>query len=238
MTNVTSYKEMLAKPWGKIQYEIIFAQLSHIKNQNVLDFGAGFCLTAQHLAKENNVTAIEPNPKLLYDNQSDNIYKILGSYEALRDLPNQSFDTIICHNVLEYIDKHNHPAYFDEFSRLLKPNGELSLIKHNITGKILQSVIFSNDTSTAMELLTGEANFKSASFDQGNIYTLEELKQNTNLLVERYQGIRTFYSLQPNHFKTETGWLNKMLAIELSVADKAPYKDIAFLQHITLKKSL
>ncbi|MCC9713971.1 class I SAM-dependent methyltransferase, partial [Streptococcus agalactiae] len=52
----------------------------------------------------------------------------------------------------------------------------------------------------------------------------------------RYQGIRTFYSLQPNHFKTETDWLNKMLAIELSVADKAPYKDIAFLQHITLKK--
>ncbi|HEN6477686.1 TPA: methyltransferase domain-containing protein, partial [Streptococcus agalactiae] len=100
MTNVTSYKEMLAKPWGKIQYEITFAQLSHIKNQNVLDFGAGFCLTEQHLAKENNVTAIEPNPKLLYDNQSDNIYKILGSYEALRDLPDQSFDTIICHNVL------------------------------------------------------------------------------------------------------------------------------------------
>ncbi|MCC9936126.1 class I SAM-dependent methyltransferase, partial [Streptococcus agalactiae] len=61
---------------------------------------------------------------------------------------------------------------------------------------------------------------------------------NTNLLVERYQGIRTFCSLQPNHFKTETGWLNKMLAIELSVADKAPYKDIAFLQHITLKKLL
>lgn len=47
MTNVTSYKEMLAKPWGKIQYEITFAQLSHIKNQNVLDFGAGFTTSSK-----------------------------------------------------------------------------------------------------------------------------------------------------------------------------------------------
>ena len=59
--DLKAYQEMLAQPWGKIMYELIFAQLSHVQNQNVLDFGAGFGITAQQLSQNNTVTAIEPN---------------------------------------------------------------------------------------------------------------------------------------------------------------------------------
>ena len=40
--NINAYKEMLNQPWGKIMYRLIFAQLSHIKDKQVLDFGAGW----------------------------------------------------------------------------------------------------------------------------------------------------------------------------------------------------
>ena len=31
--NIQQYKQMLEQPWGKIQYEITFAQLAHLKNK-------------------------------------------------------------------------------------------------------------------------------------------------------------------------------------------------------------
>ncbi len=36
--NINAYKEWSQQPWGKIMYRLIFAQLSHIKNKQVLDF--------------------------------------------------------------------------------------------------------------------------------------------------------------------------------------------------------
>ncbi|MDO4964214.1 MAG: hypothetical protein Q4E30_01820 [Streptococcus gallolyticus] len=40
------------------------------------------------------------------------------------------------------MDKSLHQKYLGEFERLLKPNGELSLIKHNLTGKVDTSDYF------------------------------------------------------------------------------------------------
>ena len=44
--DVAAYKEFLNQPWGKLYYEILFAQLAHIKNKKILDFGSGFGLVA------------------------------------------------------------------------------------------------------------------------------------------------------------------------------------------------
>ena len=32
MINISHYKDMLQQPWGKIQYDITFAQLAHLEN--------------------------------------------------------------------------------------------------------------------------------------------------------------------------------------------------------------
>ncbi|MGC4441769.1 class I SAM-dependent methyltransferase, partial [Streptococcus suis] len=34
--SIDHYKEMLAQPWGKIQYELTFYHLRHITNKKVL----------------------------------------------------------------------------------------------------------------------------------------------------------------------------------------------------------
>ena len=64
-----------------------------------------------------------------------------------------------------------------------------------------------------------------------------KLTNKTNLTLENYQGLRTFYALQPNEFKTEDGWLERLTKMELAVVNQKPYKDIAFLQHLTLRKN-
>lgn len=62
--NIQAYLENIRKPWGQIYYDILFAQLKDIKGKRVLDFGSGFGLVANHLAKENQVLAVEPNQEM------------------------------------------------------------------------------------------------------------------------------------------------------------------------------
>ena len=235
MINISHYKDLLQQPWGKIQYDITFAQLAHLEDLDILDFGAGFGLVSQFLSQKNRVTAVEPEADLLLADDHQTFTKIIGSLEALEDLPSQTFDVICCHNVLEYIEPSQRPAYIQDFERLLRPGGRLSIIKHNQVGKVLQSVVLNNDTETALGLLEGE-DFKSLSFAQGKVYSLSDLEKMSQLTIDHYLAIRSFYSLQPNHFKTEKGWLEKMTQMELAVCDLKPYKDISFLQHVWMRK--
>lgn len=234
--NLETYKEMLTQPWGKIMYELIFAQLKTIKGKKILDFGTGFGITAQHLAKHNQVTAIEPNTDMLFADNSQTFTKLHGSLDALKQLPSEQFEVIICHNVMEYIPADERSSYFKEFERLLVSGGELSLIKHNQAGKVMQAVVFSNDVNLALDLLDGN-DYESLSFANGTTYDFEDLKEYTSLTLQNYRGLRTFYALQPNSVKTEEGWLDNLVKAELAVANLKPYKDIAFLQHITLVKA-
>ena len=233
--DIQKYKQMLEQPWGKIQYEITFAQLVHLKNKRILDFGSGLGLVSKFLAENNEVIAIEPEKEMLFAYSNHTYEKILGSIEQVEKFESESFDIVLCHNVLEYIEENNREKYLSEFKRVLKRDGKLSIIKHNQVGKIMQAVVFSNDVDQALDLLKGNE-FKSVSFNSGTTYTIDELLGISKMKLEKYQAIRTFYSLQMNEVKTKDKWLEKMTEVELAVCDLLPYKDISFLQHVWLMK--
>ena len=233
--DIQQYKQMLKQPWGKIQYEITFAQLVHLKNKKILDFGSGLGLVSKFLAENNEVIAIEPEKEMLFAYSNHTYEKILGSIEQVEKFESESFDIVLCHNVLEYIEENNREKYLSEFKRVLKRDGKLSIIKHNQVGKIMQAVVFSNDVDQALDLLKGNE-FKSVSFNSGTTYTIDELLGISKMKLEKYQAIRTFYSLQMNEVKTKDKWLEKMTEVELAVCDLLPYKDISFLQHVWLMK--
>ncbi|WP_399546626.1 class I SAM-dependent methyltransferase [uncultured Granulicatella sp.] len=233
--DIQQYKQMLEQPWGKFQYVITFAQLEHIKGKKILDFGSGFGLVSQFLAQNNEVVAIEPQEEMLFAYSNHRYEKILGSLEQVEKFESESFDIVLCHNVLEYIDENCRVNYLSELKRVLKRDGKLSIIKHNQVGKIMQAVVFSNDVDQALDLLNGNE-FKSVSFSQGTTYTIDELLEMSKMKLENYQAIRTFYSLQMNEVKTKDNWLEKMTEMELAVCDLYPYKDISFLQHVWLVK--
>ena len=233
--DIQQYKQMLEQPWGKIQYEITFAQLAHLKNKKILDFGSGIGLVSKFLAENNEVIAIEPEKELLFAYSNHTYEKILGSLEQVEKFESESFDIVLCHNVLEYIEENNREKYLSELKRVLKRDGKLSIIKHNQVGKIMQAVVFSNDVDQALDLLKGNE-FKSVSFKSGTTYTIDELLGMSKMKLEKYQAIRTFYSLQMNEVKTKDKWLEKMTEMELAVCDLYPYKDISFLQHVWLMK--
>ena len=235
VANIQAYLENLQQPWGQLYYDILFEQLQDIKGKRVLDFGSGFGLVANHLAKENQVLAVEPNQEMVALRVQDHPYQqLVGSLDQLASLEDASFDVILCHNVLEYVE--DRKAILKEFTRLLKPGGLLSIVKHNEVGRVLQTVVFENDTRKALALLAGQ-DLETHSMGLAQAYDLDVAVEDLALEVKDYQGIRVFYGLQDNRFKGQEGWRESMLQMELAVCQEPPYRDMAFFQHYWLTRS-
>ena len=116
---------------------IVWKQLGDIRNKKILDFGSGIGVTANYLAEHKDVTAIEPDEDSIKERWADHQYtQIVGSTEELREFDDETFDMILCHNVLEYAE--DRPDIVKEFARILKSNGKISIVKHNCAGRTLK----------------------------------------------------------------------------------------------------
>lgn len=230
-----NYLDNTKKPWGELFYKIIWEQLSDFNKLKILDFGSGLGITADYLARNNEVTAIEPDEKMINLREHTNNYKqLIGGIDRLRELKSNSFDVIVCHNVLEYTDE--RIEIMQEFLRILKNDGILSIVKHNKCGRIMQKVVFENNIDQALSLLNG-GELEIINFGKINYYSNEELLNwAKNFKVEKILGVRTFFGLQHNDVKSELNWQSKMLEIEMKVSDIESYKNISFFNHIILKK--
>lgn len=100
---------------------IVLKQLGNIRDMKILDFGSGIGVIANALAEHNDVTAIEPDEESIMERWTDHQYtQIVGSTKELRKFPNEMFDMVICHNVLEYAS--DREDIVREFARILKPD--------------------------------------------------------------------------------------------------------------------
>ena len=55
--------------------------------------------------------------------------------------------------------------------------------------------------------------------------------------MEKVGGVRTFFGIQPNSFKGEPDWEDKMFELERAVEGIPVYSNVAFFQHLILSKS-
>ncbi len=233
--NINGYLDYINAPWGRLFYRLVWHNLG-FKDRKILDFGSGFGVTSNHLAKFNDVTAVEPNGGLLEHRICDNRYEqIIGSIDKLKGMEDSSFDVILCHNVLEYIE--NRAGLIAEFHRLLKNDGILSIVKHNKNGKVMHKAVFENNIDEAMSLLGGE-NATSQNFGTIDEYEIEDLQDciAERFVLDKIYGIRTFYGIQPNSFKCNPDWEERMFMLECAVENDTAYTNVAFFQHLLLKR--
>ncbi|MFQ6861276.1 MAG: class I SAM-dependent methyltransferase [Beduini sp.] len=232
------YKRNVEAPWGLLFYKIIWDQLGNLNNKKILDYGSGFGITANYLAAKNEVTAIEPNEDMLQLRNTEHAYtQLIGALERLKQEPDEKYDVIICHNVLEYVE--DREALLEEFHRVLKKDGFISVVKHNKLGKIMQKAVLEYKVDEAMTLLDNE-DVKSSNFGTIRIYNNEEIEMYSRgkLKIEDYYGVRIFFALQNNDLKVKSDWLEKMFALERK-ADQIPqFRDIAFFHHLIIKKTV
>ena len=109
--------------WERLFKKIVWKQLGDMEGKKILDFGSGEGITANQFAEKNDVTAIEPSKKMLSNAWKDYEYtQIVGDVNALSAFKNETFDMIICHNVLKYID--DKAAVVKALARVLKKDSK------------------------------------------------------------------------------------------------------------------
>ena len=229
-----SYFDYVNQPWGRLFYLCAWKQLPELKDKKVLDFGSGFGITSEHLSKENDVIAVEPSEDMIKIGAKDNhnIKQIVGGLEDLTQFADETFDCIICHNVFEYVEERN--IILEEFSRILKKDGFISIIKHNRAGRIMQKAVFDYDIEAVKTLLLGSHN-TSKNFGVIKDYEDKDLLV-AGFKIDRCYGICAFYGLQDNKIKYQNDWLDTMLDIEMAVSESEEFKNIAFFHHLILRK--
>lgn len=241
-SSINDYRQLIEQPWGKMFYDTLFHQLNLPEKHllNILDFGAGFCVTASHYAAQHHVTAIEPNEKMLALKLPDNSSQYTCIHGGIKELGKQhsaSFDLVICHNVLEYVS--DKEQILQELARVLKQNGRLSIVKHNLAGRILAYSVFSDNPGAALDLLE-EGDRENNMFGKRDTYSNEyliEQGRKLGLSLENRFGLRTFFGLSSNNEKKFTKeWYDNMLALELKTCNLEEYKNIAFFNHLIFRK--
>lgn len=240
-SSIRDYRELIEKPWGKMFYDMIFRQLSLPESPalDVLDFGAGFCVTAGHYAQHHRVTAVEPSEEMLHLKLQEHSAMdcIHGGIEVLGQQEDETFDLVLCHNVLEYVP--DREQVLRELARVLKKGGALSIVKHNLPGRILASAVFSDDPGRALALLDG-GDREGNMFGTRDTYSREELVRQcgrVGLSMEKRFGIRTFYGLSANDTVKHTKeWYDDMLELEMRVCVLEEYKNVAFFNHLLFRK--
>lgn len=222
--------------WERLLKKIVWAQLGDIKGKTVLDFGSGEGVTANYLAKDNEVVAIEPSAEMLSGRWNDFTYRqIQGDVTALSEFADDTFDVVLCHNVLEYVE--DPKTVIDQLHRVLRPGGLLSVVKHNRAGRVMQMAVLLDDLEKANALLDGE-NSTASKFGTIRYYEDEKIRQwNGGLKYKDCFGIRTFWDLQQNQEKhASEAWQEKMMQLEMRVSQIDAYRNIAFFHHLLFVK--
>lgn len=225
------------QPWERLMKRIAWQQLGELKEMKILDFGSGEGITANYLARENEVIAVEPSEDMLHNAWKDYEYQqIVGDISALAAFPDHTFDFIVCHNVLEYIE--DKSTVIKELYRVLKKGGKMSIIKHNRAGRVMQMAVLLDDQEKANQLLDGE-NSTASKFGTIRYYEDHNVAEwQSGLEIVDCYGIRTFWDLQQNQEKHATEeWQEKMMQLETRVAQMEEYRNIAFFHHLIFQKS-
>ena len=238
--SIRDYRQLIDKPWGRMFYEIIFRQLDlpDVTPLKILDFGAGFCVTANHYSERHIVTAVEPSEEMIKFSIQDNHFDLIhGGIETLKAYADHSFDFVFCHNVLEYVS--DKELILQELARILKPGGKLSIVKHNLMGRIIAYAVFSDDPKAALNLLESGDDEKNL-FGKRDTYDddyIIELVLKYGLSIENIFGIRTFFALSKNNdIKFTREWYDNMLALEMRTCELPEYNRFSFFHHLIFQK--
>ncbi len=237
MTNdMKLYYDYTVSPLGQVFYKTVWRQLETIKEKKVLDFGSGFGFTSNFFAKNNDVIAIEIDKTMIDACKGENpFHQINGDLCALQQFENESFDVVVCHLVFEFVD--NPKEILSELVRVLKKDGIISIVRHNREGRIIQSVVQDYDLTETKKLLQGNPSYSSA-FGNINYYKNDDLLAwaNNTLKIENVYGLRALASLHNADVQSKENWVEDMLQIEWELLQQQSFIDIAYFNHLILKK--
>jgi S-adenosylmethionine-dependent methyltransferase len=211
------YAAYLETPEGRLRCGLAFANLQDFlvlpqsrRSLRGLDLGCGTGATAVRLARLGiHMTLLDSSSAMLDIAKRAAREAGVDGRIALNHadaaqvanlFPAGSFDVVLCHNILEYVDDPN--SVFSAAAKVLQNNstGILSILVRNWAGEVFKAGVKAGDLGAAERNLTTMWGHESLFGDRVRLFTLDSLQVMTNgasLAVAAERGVRVISDYLP-----------------------------------------
>lgn len=248
------YAAYLETPEGRLRSDLAFANLHdflpHEAEQplRALDLGCGTGATAVRLARLGiHVTAVDCSAAMLDIAQraaheagvAEKMVVQRGEAAQLAGLfPAHSFDVILCHNILEYVD--DPGAVLRDAARALRgPSAIVSVLVRTQAGEVLKAAIRTGDLDKAENGLTAEWGEESLYGGRVRLFSNDYLQRtlkaaSLTLLVER--GVRVIADYLPPAVSRDTEY-QRILELERKLGMLPEFAAVARYKQCLVRRS-
>jgi S-adenosylmethionine-dependent methyltransferase len=243
------YAAYLETPEGRLRADLTFANLQDLlpastkaNSLRALDLGCGTGATAVRLAHLGiHVTLLDSSPTMLALAQRtivkakvrDKVTLKQGDAAQLADvLPRGSFDVILCHNLLEYID--DPGAVLRGAVRLMRDSSTiLSVLVRNQAGEVLKAALQTGDLAAAEQALTAGWAQESLYGGRVRLFTPEALETTlkaASLTIRARSGVRVVVDYLPEQISRSAEY-ERIFALERTLGERPEFFGVARYLH-------
>jgi ubiquinone/menaquinone biosynthesis C-methylase UbiE len=239
------YAAYLETPEGRLRTDLAFANLEDFlprsqaeKSLCALDVGCGTGATAVRLVRLGlHVTLLDSSPAMLdianrtaqQAGVTDKIVLQQGDASQLTSLfPPASFDVIICHNVLEFLD--DPIAVLCAAARALRDSSAiLSVLVRNRAGEVFKAAILAGDLAVAENNLTAEWGQESLYGGRARLFTsdsLQDMLKAASLAAIADRGVRVMADYLPPRISRSAEY-ERILELERKLGSQPEFAAVA-----------
>lgn len=239
------YAAYLETPEGRLRTDLAFANLEDFLPRSqaekplcALDIGCGTGATAVRLARLGmHVTLLDSSPAMLdianrtakQAGVTDKVVLQQGDASQLTNLfPAASFDVILCHNVLEFLD--DPIAVLCAAAHALRDSPAiLSVLVRNRAGEVFKAAIQAGDLAVAENNLTAEWGQESLYGGRARLFTSDSLQamlKTASLAVTADRGVRVMADYLPPRI-SRTAEYERILELERKLGSRPEFAAVA-----------
>ena len=240
------YAAYLDTPEGRLRLDLAFANLQEFLPQatrslRALDVGCGTGVAAVRLARLGiHVRLLDSSlPMLDLAKRSareagvvDNIELQHADVAQLSQLQAGSFDVILCHNILEYVD--DPVSVLRGATRALRDSSAiLSVVVRNPAGEVLKAAIQSGDLATAQSNLTAEWGQESLYGGRVRLFASDGMRsmlKSASLTVFAELGVRVIADYLPTRVSRSAEY-ERIFELERKLGRRPEFAAIARYTH-------
>jgi S-adenosylmethionine-dependent methyltransferase len=246
-TGAARYAAYLETPEGRLRLDLAFANLQDFLPQvteslHALDLGCGTGAIAVRLARLGlHVTLLDRSlPMLDFAKRAarelgvtERIALKHGDAAQLANLFHAgSFDVILCHNILEYVD--DPCAVLRSAAGALRdPSSIISVLVRNRAGEVLKSAIQDGDLAATENNLTAECGHESLYGGKVRLFTaggLQAMLLESSLAVTAERGVRVMSDYLPRRISRSDEY-ERIFELERKLGSRPEFAAVARYMH-------
>lgn len=244
-SDASRYAAYLGTPEGRLRADLSFANvqdflpsLPDVNSLRALDLGCGTGAASVRLARLGiRVTALDSSAAMLEVAERaiaeaevhGRITLKQGDAGRLTHIfPARSFDIVLCHNLLEYVDDPG-VVLRGAASVLRGPSAMLSVLVRNQAGEVLKAALHAGDLAAAEQSLDAEWGQESLYGGRVRLFTpepVDALLKDASLAIAARRGVRTIADYLPERISRAAQY-ERIFALERRLGARDEFLGVA-----------